>query len=590
MCAIAGILRRAAGADDLPRVRAMIAAQAHRGPDGEGFWVSASQQATFGAARLAILDLSAAAAQPMTSADGRYAVVFNGEIYNYRALRRELAADWQSDSDTEVLIAAYRRYGSGCVDRLRGMFAFAIWDEHERSCFLARDRFGIKPLYYRASEDACVFASEVRAMAASGLVSPALDPAALYGYFRSGSVPEPRSLLRDVRLLEAGHTATWNDGRFASRQYWDISFGTTAPGDSRDIVSTALADSVRHHYLSDVPVGVFLSGGIDSTALVATAASAGVGHLRTLTLSMPDAPGDETARARKTAAQFGACHTDCVVDATTAKRLLPAYLQAIDQPSIDGLNTFAVCRVARERGLKVVLSGIGADELFGGYKSFREVPRLTAASRLVRTAGLQRAAEDVLMHASDPRHRRLADLFNQPLSLGAAYSVYRGIFSRAESSALVERYTGLAGVRPEDVSERAGDPTDGDTVSRLELSRYVRNQLLRDADVMGMACGVEVRTPFLDAAMVDAATSLPAAARLAAGKQALAQAIPNMPAGIVHRSKRVFQFPFDDWIGGEWREVFSGFDSASPIPTGPWYRKWCVMTLDHWIDRVGNEV
>jgi asparagine synthase (glutamine-hydrolysing) len=590
MCGIAGILRSDAGAADGRRVAAMRAAQVHRGPDDEGTWVSPSMHATLGANRLAILDLTSAGHQPMTSPDGRYTVVFNGAIYNFRELRQELGGDWRSTGDTEVLLAAYQRYGGACIDRLRGMFAFAIWDEQERSCFLARDRFGIKPLYYAGDGRDLVFASELRAVVASGLVPRELDPEGLFGYFRGGSVPEPRTLLRKVRMLEAGQVATWRDGNLTARRYWDFNFSDSEQTSAGLSIADALMDSVRHHSVSDVPVGMLLSGGIDSTALLSTAHRAGIGGLQTFTLSMPDSGADETARARRTAQHFGVDHFECVVDAAGARQLLPAYLRALDQPSIDGLNTFAVSQFARGHGIKVLLSGIGADELFGGYKSFRDVPRLAALQRLASPGGIGRVAGRVLAGAPDPRHRRMADLFNQPSGLGPAYSTYRGIFSRAEARTLVAHYSGVAGVMPRDFELAAADPTEQDAVSRLELSRYVRNQLLRDTDTMSMAAGVEVRVPFLDPVMVDAVSAMPARQRLAAGKRGLVEAVPNMPDGIIHRPKRVFQFPFNDWIDGEWRGVFAGLESSCPVPTGSWYRKWCVMALDHWIGGIANEV
>ncbi len=596
MCGIAGILTREADGADHRRVGAMQHALRHRGPDDCGTWQSGSRQATFVHTRLAILDLTPAGHQPMSSAAGRLTITFNGEIYNFKELRQTLEGrgiSVVSQSDTEVILRAYDAFGAACVDHLRGMFAFAIWDERERTCLLARDRFGIKPLYYHAHEGGLVFASEVRALLASGVVPRHLDGQAMYEYFRAGSVQDPRTLLSGVRSLDAGHVLTWRAGQLRTSKYWDLSFvpaETALP--AAETTRAALLDSIRHHFVSDVPVGVFLSGGIDSTCLVALAKEAGIRDLHTLTLSMPGSPGDEGERARRTAEYFGTCHAEYRVDAATGQSLFSGFLQAMDQPSIDGLNTFSVSRFAHDRGMKVMLSGLGADELFGGYKSFRDVPRLAKWRRRLAAAGpLRRAVTSLLNASRDPRHRRLADLVAQPPSLSAAYATYRGIFTRAEARTLAEQYSGTpCAAIDEELPEEPGDPTLEDAVSRLELSRYVRNQLLRDSDVMSMAFGLELRTPFLDVGLVDAVSRIPAAQRLAAGKQLLLRAVAEIPDGIAYGPKRCFQFPFQDWLRGEWQETFSSVDRTCPVPTGAWYRKWCVFVLEHWIKTVNDGV
>ena len=592
MCGIAGILTPQADADDHRRVAAMQHALRHRGPDDGGMWQSASRQATFGHTRLAILDLSAAGHQPMSA--GRWTITFNGEIYNFKELRRTLeqrGLDLRSQTDTEVILRAYQACGDTCVDHLRGMFAFAIWDEQERTCLLARDRFGIKPLYYHVRNGRLLFASEVRALLASGAVPRDLDGEALYGYFRAGSVPDPRTLLSAVRSLDAAHAMTWRAGDIRTRKYWDLSFAPPDPAPAAALTRMALLDSVRHHFVSDVPVGVFLSGGIDSTCLVTLAKAAGIRDLHTFTMSVPGSPDDEGDRARRTAEYFGTCHAECRVDGAGGQQLFGRFLQAMDQPSIDGLNTFAVSSFAHDRGMKVMLSGLGADELFGGYKSFRDVPRLARWSgRLAAARPLRRGVMRVLARSGDPRHRRLADMVDQPPGVAGAYAAYRGIFTRDEARMLAGRYAGNGAQFDDEHGSLPADPTPEDSVSRLELSRYVRNQLLRDGDVMSMAFGLELRTPFLDAGLVDAVSRVPAAQRLAAGKQLLLQAVPDLPDGIAYGPKRCFQFPFQDWLRGEWQETFSSVDRTCPVRTGTWYRKWCVFVLEHWLERVNNGV
>ncbi|MDP3719082.1 MAG: asparagine synthase (glutamine-hydrolyzing) [Acidobacteriota bacterium] len=596
MCGIAGILTAEAGRSDMrPALDAMQSALRHRGPDDRGQWRSPSGLAAFAHTRLAILDLSPAGHQPMSTADGRYTVVFNGEIYNFLELRRTLAqkgAAFSTRSDTEVILRAYQAYGDRCVELFRGMFAFAVWDEREQTCLLARDRFGLKPLYYHVGRGGLVFGSEVRALLASGLVARELDPRAVYQYFRTGSIPEPRTLLRSVQCLEAGHHARWHAGRLERGRYWALRFPTeTMPAlDAVAATRAALLDSVEQHFVSDVPVGVFLSGGIDSTALVALASANGHKGLQTFSLSLPGVPSDEGAAARRVAVHFATQHQDYPVDAATGRAIFSKFLGAFDQPSIDGLNTFALAGFARERGVTVALSGLGADEIFGGYPSFTEVPRLARWDLRLSRFPLARRAVGHALEGVAPGHRgrRLGDMLGQPAGLLTAYATFRGIYTRAEARQLVEHYGGATEGEPEDDMQDVPtpDPTTGDAVSRLELTRYVRNQLLRESDVMSMAWGLELRTPFLDAAVIDAVGRVPAVTRLRAGKRLLLDAVPEVPGWVAHQPKRCFQLPFEQWLDGEWRQLFAEVSRTCPVPTETWYRKWSVFMLERWVERM----
>lgn len=595
MCGIAGLLRKNIDRQDIDGpLHAMKLALQHRGPDDAGIWQSPSGSAAFAHTRLSILDLSAAGHQPMSTADGRFTITFNGEIYNFLELRRVLGqtgVNFHTQTDTEVILRAYEAYGPACVENLRGMFAFALWDEKERTCLLARDRFGIKPLYYHVADEQLRFASEVRALLASNIVPRELDPQGVYDYFRTGSVPEPNTLLREVRCLEAGHYAFWQDGRLAPRRYWELRFTPegTSEHDSVIAVRAALRDSVAHHFISDVPVGVFLSGGIDSTALVALANAAGQRDLHTFSISFPGSPNDEGDVARRTAKHFGTRHDEWPLDAAAGKELFKQFLLSADQPSIDGLNTFTVSKFAHERGMKVVLSGLGGDELFGGYKSFRDVPRLAAWNRRMRWTGpLRRGLGSAFAHSSRPQWRRLGDMLGQTAGLVSGYEALRGIYTHTEACTLTAKY---AGTIPVDsmanyCADSSRDVSEADTVSRLELTRYMRNQLLRDADVMSMAWGLELRVPFLDAGLVNTLARVPAALRIQAGKRFLLQAVPEVPDWVANQPKRGFMFPFEQWLGGEWREMFAAIDGTCPVPTQTWYRKWCVFALDRWLEKL----
>ena len=594
MCGIAGFVRDVAlpdGRDTLERMRLAVA---HRGPDASGAWQSPGGQCGFAHTRLSILDPSPAGNQPMSAADGRLTITYNGEIYNFADLRRSLTQSgvtFRSNSDTEVILRLYEREGDRCVERLRGMFAFAIWDQQERTCFLARDRFGIKPLYYSRIGDGLLFASEVRALLASGLVSPELNPHALYRYFRSGSVPEPLTLIEGIRAVEAGQSMTWRAGRESLARYWEVKF-PDAESESDYVAATrrALIDSVRHHFVSDVPVGVFLSGGMDSTALVALAREVKADDLQTFSLSFPGTTLDEGPSARRTAELFGTSHHELAVDASLARPAFDDFLAAADQPSIDGFNTFIVSRLARRHGIKVVLSGVGGDELFGGYPSFRNVPRLLRRAQLARLGGPVGTAMVRLAGAiGGPRLRRINDLMTGPLDLEAAYSVLRGIYTDDEARRLAEHHSGSAVVTDRATRDPLpADPTPEDTISRLEITRYMRNQLLRDTDVMSMASGVELRVPFLDPVLFDTVARIPARQRLQPGKDLLRRAVPEIPEWVANQPKRGFLFPFEDWLAGTWGDAFASIDRTSPVPAGTWYRKWAVLAFERWRDQIGR--
>jgi asparagine synthase (glutamine-hydrolysing) len=440
---------------------------------------------------------------------------------------------------------------------------------------------------YHLNADRLTFASEVRALLASGLVPKAIDPDGLYGYFRTGTVPEPRTLVKDVCCLAAGHYAVWKDGVLTPRRYWDLRFAEsgTAAADYVATARAAMLDSVAHHFVSDRPVGIFLSGGVDSTALVALATRIGQRDLHTFSLAFPGLPNDESAIARRTAAHFGTTHAEWAVDAGTGRQLFNDFLAAADQPSIDGLNTFAVSKFASQRGMKVVLSGLGGDELFAGYRSFDEVPAMSAwNARLSHTGPLRVAAGRALeRHASDPRWRRVGDLLQQDPSLANAYAAFRGVFTRSEAARLVEAYAGAApSAAGEERDRSADDPSPRDAISRLEMTRYMRNQPLRDSDTMSMAWGLELRVPFLDGPLVDTLAGIPAGVRLQPRKRLLLQAVPEVPEWVASQPKRGFMFPFQEWLTGEWRDLFAPIDRTCPVPTETWYRKWCVFVFDRW--------
>lgn len=586
MCGIAGTF-----GDVKPRPEVWLPLIRHRGPDGEGTWNSPTGSAALAHSRLAIIDPLPEAAQPMASVCGRWHLVYNGEIYNFRELRAELASEgatFATNSDTEVLLQGLALHGSGFLPRLAGMFAFAFWDEKDGTGLLARDPFGIKPLYYRHEHDGILqFASEFRALRRE---DDKPDGESMREFLLWGSVPEPNTVSFEVRQLGAGCLLWWAEGevRIECWAKWDgrttgrRDYATKAlnRGESVRRTRAALEESVRRHLVSDVPVGIFLSGGIDSTAILALARrELGPGaDLRTFSIGFDDPAYDESCLARRTAEHFGARHVEWRMTAAEGAAEIGPFLAAVDQPCTDGFNSWCVSKLARREGMKVVLSGLGGDEFFGGYKSFRQVP----AFRLLHgMAGPVRSALAFLADragAGSPWHRLAAYLRNPGGGLGA-YHALRGQFTDEEAQRLVLALTGKK-TEPAAWTDREDCPTSGrEMVGYLEVTRYLRNQLLRDSDVFSMAHGLELRVPFVDVRLAETLSSIPPEIRLRPGKKLLLEAVPEIPDWIRGRPKRGFRFPFQEWIEGAFGDQLRHADAVAPFLLATWYRRWAVVAL-----------
>jgi asparagine synthase (glutamine-hydrolysing) len=593
MCGIAGIITTNQYQNSLEtHIHWIQAALQHRGPDDQGIYISTNRQAALAHTRLAILDLSQAGHQPMSTADGRYWITFNGEIYNFPQLRQNLISqgeNFQSQTDTEVILKLYQRLGADCVHYLRGMFAFAIWDDFEKTCFLARDPLGIKPLYYWQSGSTLVFASELRAILASGLPSINLSAEGLYGYLITGSVPEPYTLISGIHCLAAGNWLYWQGGQITKQQYWQINFSPEkiSPVEAQEKVRTALVDSIQHHFISDVPVGLFLSGGIDSTAILAIATQTQKEQLHTYSIAVEE-QWNEGEIAQKIAHHFGAKHTEYQVTASLAQQLLPQFLKAIDQPSIDGFNTFCISKIVHENGMKVALSGLGGDEIFGGYQSFQKIPQMVRWSQQLHKLPFVTTSVGMGLESwgTSPKMKRLGDLLQQNPSLISAYQSFRGIFSSREACAITQQWLGEV-VRPPLPDLNAANLTNPeDKVSFLELSCYMRNQLLRDSDVMSMNWGLELRVPLVDQVLLETVAPIPSNLRLAIGKQLLIQSVPELPDWVSNRPKQGFSLPFEKWMNSEFGNFFQNLNIPKHIPLKPWYRRWSLAMLKYWWDQV----
>ena len=633
MCGIAGVMWF--GAD-----RAHMAAEAatrmrdalrHRGPDGEGIWTS-SLEGSAGVAlahtRLAVIDLSTAAGQPMHA--GPRAITYNGEIYNFRSLRaglEDLGHVFRTASDTEVLLRAWEVWGPACVERLDGMFAFGVWDDGGTGLTLVRDRFGVKPLYYSLGEDVLVFASEIGAVIASGLVRPALNRQALWHYLGYQTTPTPETLVSGVRMLPPASLLRVDpSGTTSLQEYWHpLSGAADAPGASpmaaRRRVRELLQASAEAHLVSDVPVGVFLSGGIDSSALVSVLHSIGR-RAQTLSVVFSESQYDESGYARTVARAFGADHAELHLSAPRLMELLPEALSALDHPTGDGINTFVVSTLAREHGLKVAWSGLGGDEVFGGYPSFRRVPRAQSAfSRWGRLPDPLREAAAVAIRRGAPSvaGRKLASAVASDGSVAELWPITRQVFGTHERQRLLGRsLEGTAAI--EDpyanlvaaAAARFPDASPWALVAFAEARAYMHDVLLRDTDQMSMARALEVRVPLLDHRLAEYVLGLPAAARGEARtpKALLVESLAEpLPDEVVHRPKRGFTLPFDVWMrdglrplvehhlgdeglsgrglldAGEVRRLWQGFLDRRPGAT--WSRIWTLVALDAWMARHG---
>ncbi|HEU4459532.1 MAG TPA: asparagine synthase (glutamine-hydrolyzing) [Methylibium sp.] len=571
MCGIAGIHAYRDGAapvdgDELARIDERLRS---RGPDGHARWRNADGRIAFAHRRLAIIDLSEGGAQPMHHAASGHTIVFNGEIYNHQALRRELhdgGASLRSSSDTEVLLRLFVERGPSMLVLLRGMYALAIWSERERRLFLARDPLGIKPLYIADDGATLRFASQVKALLA-GRVDAAPDAAGHAGFMLWGSVPEPYTLHRGIRAVPAGHGIEVRDGRVAAPVAFASPRETLAQGrvagasageaeDALRANAEAVRSSVRAHMVADVPVGVFLSAGLDSTMIAAAASAAG--ELRTVTLGFDEyagTPDDEAPLASEAARSLGARHQLCRIGAADFAADRDAILAAMDQPSIDGVNVWFVAKAAARQGLKVALSGLGGDELLGSYPSFEQVPRLHRALRgfgAFRGAGrlLRRAAAPACAALTSPKY---AGLLEYGSSMAGAYMLRRCLHMPWELPGLIGDAMARDGLQalatePTLAASIEGIASERLQVSALEMQWYMRHQLLRDADWAGMAHSLEIRTPLADMELLSNIVALPQLGR-ANEKRAVARAVaPALPAAILERPKTGFSIPTQRWL------------------------------------------
>jgi asparagine synthase (glutamine-hydrolysing) len=606
MCGICGFIGDARGVD----TDAMLGKLAHRGPDDGGEWTRSFGDTTvwLGHRRLSIIDLSSAAHQPMVSRDGDVVLAFNGEIYNYAEIRADLVAagyEFVGSGDTEVLLTAWRHWGEDAIARLRGMFAFALWNSRERCLWLVRDRMGEKPLYFAERNGTLFFASEIRSLLASDKIPRVLNPDGLASYLAFGSVTQPDTLVRDIKMLEAGHLLRFQAGKIHTRAYWTVPTerGAVTRAEALDIVRTEVDAAIERCMVADVPVGLLLSGGVDSTAILARLRARGHDNISTFSVGF-DGPGadvSEAGAAKATAALFETQHCEVMLSPDTASTLIAQAFNAVDQPSVDGFNHYLVFHAIASAGFKVAITGQGADELFFGYARHT----MHAASRRLahfRAPSLVRSVASDALNEIAPRFRwasKGVSLLGAGTPDRLAYVARHTVFTSDEIDALRGKGPGTAESHVPNVS---GDSALA-KLYRMEISHFLPNQLLRDGDQMSMSQSLELRAPFVDHRLVEAVSSIPTSVKYVPGRQkALLVDAVDHPAvrRAADRPKSGFPFPLRRWVTEQMADrPFSpdmfGLDAARVRRVieqrncgQAFSRYWALLVLAEWMK--ANEI
>jgi asparagine synthase (glutamine-hydrolysing) len=616
MCGIAGILQAGGGADNSPALHAMLAAELHRGPDGWGEYHD--DHVSLGHRRLRIIDLSEGGKQPMADASGRYVVTFNGEIYNFQEVRKDLVGyPFSTTSDTEVLLAAWAQWGPACLEKFHGMFAFGLWDKQEGTLSLVRDRLGVKPLYYAEEGGQVIFASEVRALLASGKIKPRLRKEVLSDFLTYQTVAAPDTLLQGVNMLEPGTVLTFSKGKSKASRYYQA--GKTLSPDAASVtygeatkrVRQLLLASVERRLVADVPLGAFLSGGIDSSAIVALMAEVSGKPVDTFSVVFDEKEFDESEWSGLIARKYNTRHHPIKVRPDKFLEEVPATLLAMDHPSGDGPNSFVVSQVTKASGITVALSGIGGDELFAGYPFFRQLAELQSKRWLTAVpyplrklgAGIARVAP------GGRRGQKLAEVLSaRNFDLATLLPLYRSLYSNTQLAELLpdscRRPNPVAAWMKAQESWLKPMPLLSQ-LSVAELTHYMQNVLLRDTDQMSMAHALEVREPFLDHELVEFVLALPDAHKFpTTPKRLLVDAMGDaLPHELVHRKKMGFTFPWSHWLRNELRSFCEGhltrLDQRGLLHPGAamrqwqaflagdpkllWNHLWLLVVLEHWL-------
>ncbi|MGB4773108.1 MAG: asparagine synthase (glutamine-hydrolyzing) [Chitinophagaceae bacterium] len=612
MCGIAGVLMRHDTADSVV-VKRMTDAMAHRGPDADGHW--SQGKIALGHRRLSIIDLSAEANQPFFSEDGRYVIVFNGEIYNYKEVNAALKhKQFRTSSDTETILHAFEEWGISCVEKFKGMFAIAIWDNLENRLLLIRDRFGVKPVYYALTDAAFVFASEIRSILASGLVKPILDEDGLYEYLKFQSVGHPFTLIQGIKQLGAGEFLQFDNQDLTIRSYWDVferqpGIETADSGSVKKKIRQLMLKSIERRLVADVPVGAFLSGGIDSSAIVGLMAEVSDTPIRTFNVYFDEAEYNEREYAELVAKKFSTEHTGIHLRPEDFLHEVESALAAMDTPSADGINTFVVSKEIRKSGITVALSGLGGDELFGGYPVFKQFSRLRKLAPIWQATSPVRKLFGNYSGQTNKGQRLQEILSLEELGIENIYPVSRALLSDTQIKSFTQlenRITALEQYLLAHAQQMRQFPVYSQ-VSLAELSGYTQQTLLKDTDQMSMAVSLEIREPFFDDELVRYVLSIPDHIKKPAyPKQLLVESLGDLlPREIVFRKKKGFSFPWKIWMRNQladfctqriksisqrsfmqdsalemkWAAFLEGDDSMR------WAEFWAFVVLEDWLIR-----
>lgn len=615
MCGIAGILHFRQPVADRSLIKKMTDAMAHRGPDAHNDFVE--DAVMLGHRRLSIIDLSTAANQPFADHSGRYVIVFNGEIYNFQEIRNQLADyPFSTNGDTEVLLAAYLKWGADCLPLLKGMFAFAIWDRAEKVLFVARDRMGVKPVYYYSDDHHFLFASELRGLLASGLVPNKVNKAAVMEFLSYQSIGFPLSIVDNIVQLDAGSSITIRDNKLTTRKYWDITKTPTdvAYSDRKEVlhhIRRLMRNAVERRLVSDVPIGAFLSGGIDSSAVVGLMAEVSSSRPNTFTIGFHEKEFDESGYAAQIARKFNTNHNQVLLNPSIFLDELTNALDAMDTPSGDGVNTYVVSKAIRQNGLTVALSGVGGDELFAGYPFFKQYVQLRKLKSLwgVGAAARYLVAGALGLKGSN-KAGRMQQLLRAPTcAIASFYPEFRRILSPGLVSQLTSLDTHTTALQANLLGLNGGFEKfpDLSQVSIAEYLGYTQHTLLKDTDQMSMAVSLEVREPFFDHDLISYVLGIPDHLKFPhTPKSLLVESLQGLlPDETVHRRKQGFLFPWAVWMKNDlfdfcdqrlkrigerdfikgkevlayWKRFLKG------DPGVRWMELWLFVVLEYWMEK-----
>lgn len=614
MCGITGILHFSTLPDANKRVRQMTNAMSHRGPDAEGFYND--DCISFGHRRLSIIDLSDAANQPFVDATGNYVLVFNGEIYNYQQIKSELSDyNFITNSDTEVLMAAFCKWGIDCVKKMEGMFAFAMWDKRAETLWLARDRMGVKPLYFFHQENIFAFSSEKRSLISSDLISRKIDHQSLFEYLSYQSTGYANTIVENINGLKAGSYFKLTKTSTEHVAYWKMTsiqpIGSVDPVNVRKIIFDKLQSAVSKRMISDVPMGAFLSGGIDSSAVVALMSLNSHEKINTFNLAFGEKEYDESGYAEIIAKKYGTNHAKYLLRPEDFLSQVESGLDAMDSLSADGINTYVLSAAIRKAGLKVALTGIGGDELFAGYPGFMQYYNLNRLYGSYKITGpIRRLGANALTFSKSNKMKRIASMLRvgNP-SIDEVYPIIRQILSPSYIQKFIHTNIKSSSLKSK-LKEMKFELDKFEYFSQFSMAEYMgytQHTLLKDADQMSMAVGLEIREPFFDHDLIEYVLSLPDSIKYPLyPKQLLVEALsPLLPDEIVHRKKQGFVLPWEQWMRNELftfcdtqiknlsqREFIKG-DALLQYwnrfikkdPSVRWMELWQFVVLERWLEK-----